>query len=139
MYRNVNAHFTSPTPLKTKNKLVSHTGNTTWAANPSIRPVRHSFWLCGVEARHYYKYKPMRQMQPTLASTSETIRIAIDIVPSAQFNMRAARYYGKEDIRVETDVAEPTVKPGQVKVSTATEQPALTSQALTVIRSSLLM
>ncbi|KAH7187739.1 hypothetical protein DER44DRAFT_126245 [Fusarium oxysporum] len=32
--------------------------------------------------------------------------------------MRAARYYGKEDIRVE-QVPQPTVKPGQVKVSPA--------------------
>ncbi|KAF4420086.1 hypothetical protein F53441_14398 [Fusarium austroafricanum] len=32
--------------------------------------------------------------------------------------MRAARYYGKEDIRVE-EVPQPTVKPGQVKVSPA--------------------
>lgn len=31
--------------------------------------------------------------------------------------MRAARYYGKEDIRVETNVAEPAVKAGQVKVA----------------------
>ena len=30
--------------------------------------------------------------------------------------MRAARYYGKEDIRVE-QIPEPSIKPGQVKVS----------------------
>lgn len=32
--------------------------------------------------------------------------------------MRAARYYGKEDIRVE-QVSEPSVQPGQIKVFAA--------------------
>ena len=36
-------------------------------------------------------------------------------VPVSRFNMKAARYYGPGDVRVET-IPEPELKPGQVKL-----------------------